>query len=107
MKEMKIREKHFNYQKSQGTEQNNKRKEIDVLLLSQKKNIPISSKEKLSKSVELIKVVLSFLYVVCHRCLCGRAIVIFYQNKYILEIPKFLVRNLKNMKYLFSQCQNS
>ena len=61
---MKIRQKHFNYQKSQGTEQNNKRKEIDELLLSQKKISPYQARKNFQNQWSLSKLCCPF-YVLC------------------------------------------
>ena len=57
---MENRQKHFNYQKSQGIEQHNKRKKKQTCSYYHQKYMPISGKEKFLKYVEAMEVGLFF-----------------------------------------------
>ena len=68
-------------------------------------NMSTSSKEKVSTFKELIKDGLFFICVVCHRCLYRRSVLIFYQNKYNLEIPPlFRIKSFDSSTYICETC---
>ena len=105
LKGIETRQRSLNYQKIQGTLQHDKWKKLMCSYYHKKTNMSTSSKEKVSTFKELIKDGLFFICVVCHRCLYRRSVVIFYQNKYNLEIPPlFRIKSFDSSTYIYETC---